>query len=281
MRQLIIDLILLIFRKKIIIISADYVGLGNRIKQLASYHICYGLDSTILVWSMKGWVDEKFETLFRFTNIQNTFYINIKFLLGIVTSYPFKKEFYERGFWRLFVSENDLGSEFLISRDSLIYSSIDFKFNNIPYNLLNRYNEFFNKLLPSKIVEERMKSIDIDRDFVCVFVRNSKNSNDKANVPEIMDFFKALLMYPKETKFFLSCLDHSIAFQFHQAFKNQIFELPNKNYKSQVDAVADLYLLGKGRELIISSGSTFCEVAWWLGGAKQPVVQVKTSYRQG
>ena len=47
-------------------------------------------------------------------------------------------------------------------------------------------------------------------------------------------------------------------------FGLRVLELPNKNYTSMIDSTSDLYLLGLGHTLIVSDGSTFGEVAWWL-----------------
>ena len=41
-----------------------------------------------------------------------------------------------------------------------------------------------------------------------------------------------------------------------------------------IDAVAELYMLGKAAKAIYSPLSTFSELAWWLCGAKQDVTIV-------
>ena len=47
-----------------------------------------------------------------------------------------------------------------------------------------------------------------------------------------------------------------------------------------IDAVADMWLLGRGREMIASPGSTFSEVAWWWSGARIPVKHLSPEYNQ-
>ena len=47
-----------------------------------------------------------------------------------------------------------------------------------------------------------------------------------------------------------------------------------------VDAVADMWILGHGREMIASPGSTFSEVAWWWSGARMKVKQLASEYNQ-
>lgn len=36
-----------------------------------------------------------------------------------------------------------------------------------------------------------------------------------------------------------------------------------------IDATADLFLLSKGQVLVVSPGSTFGELAWWLDEARK------------
>ncbi len=282
MKNFIWQIVKILFaNKKIIVISADYVGLGNRIKQLASYHICFGLNDTLMVWSTKGWVDKDFQDLFVLKEVRDFKVINMKFLLGIVNSKPVRKEFVKRGFWRLFVSKNEIDDSFYIKRNGDRFPIVDFCYNRIPLEVISKYLDFFKKLSPSKEVLERMKSIHLLPETVCVFVRNSNNCNDQANVPTIGQYFEVMDKYPSNVNFFLSSMAYEVSMLFCERYGHRIIQLPDKNYNSLVDAVADLYLLGKGQELIVTSGSTFCEVAWWLNGAKQSVVQVFPSFRQG
>lgn len=83
-----------------------------------------------------------------------------------------------------------------------------------------------------------------------------------------------------DTLFFISAMNDEIASLFKARFKGRVIELPNKCYSSMVDAVADMWLLGHCAKMIVSPGSTFSEVAWWWGGAKIPVVHLKSEYNQ-
>lgn len=264
MKQRIFNFILRFFKKKCIIIIQDYIGIGNRIKQLASYHICFGLDNTWLFWKSKGWVNKSFDELFHIQQVNNfkSFSIKTPINLGVI-SYPNKKEFKDRGYWRLYVDNKDI---FPIEYKGNIIPSIDFRYNDIPKNLIDKYCAFFDILKPSNLVSKRIEEVKISKNDVCVHIRNSVDHKDLANVPEISSFFSILDCYPSTTRFFISAMEQSIAKLFYDVYKSRIFELPNKDYFSMIDAVADLYLLSMGKELVLSEGSTFPEVAWWLGG---------------
>lgn len=268
------------FKKKTVLILQDYVGLGNRLKQLASYHFCFGLNNTRLFWSTKGWVNRDFEDLFELKDISKFKITNIKIAALPVISFPKKIEFENRGYWRLFVDASEVDESFYIQRGDKTFPSIDFQYNNIPKFLLDRYIPFFNNLQPSIAVKQRIEETKIQPNDICVHVRNSTNKKDLANVPLISTFIDILKEYPQNTRFFLSAMDSEIAKLFYTEFGDRVFELPSKDYTSMIDAVADMYLLGKGKELILSDGSTFSEVAWWLGGCHQKVIKVPISYRQ-
>lgn len=282
MKYFLFNVLLHLIRKKIIIILPNYIGLGNRIKQLASYDICFGLNNTILIWSCTGWVTKGFSELFQLEGVNGFKNFNVPYsrYWPVVISFPTKKEFRERGYWRLYVKEKEVPIFFNITRGGKSFPAIDFKFLAIPDEIKKKYILFFKKLKPSKIVQDRINQICITKNEVCVQVRNSRDKNDTANVSEINEYIRIMNDYPLETKFFISAMDRSFSDEFYKVFGNRVFELPEKNYKSMIDATADLYLLGMGKDLILCQGSTFAEVSWWLGGCSQRVISVPISYRQ-
>ena len=282
MRYAVSDFILRLIQKKVIVITADYVGLGNRIKQLASYHICFGLNNTTLIWNKQGWVNKGFDELFQLEGVYGFKSVNVSMsrLWPVVISYPARSEFKERGYWRFFVNVNDVPESFNITRNGLTYPAIDFRYRDMPDKLVYKYREFFSRLKPSAAVVQRLKEITITKEVVCVQVRNSKDKNDHARVPEIDSFITIMSTYPSDTRFFISAMDSGYAVAFIKVFGNRVFELPGKDYMSMVDAVADMYALSMGRELILSEGSTFPEISWWLGSCSQLVSIVPASYKQ-
>ena len=109
--------------------------------------------------------------------------------------------------------------------------------------------------------------------------------NEKAQIIELTDKAKFVRTYDNKNSFkaggwvmkyedIKGLSPEEIADKFKQKYGEQIITLPNKNYNSMIDAVAELYMLGKAAKAIYSSLSTFSELAWWLCGAKQDVTIV-------
>ena len=59
-----------------------------------------------------------------------------------------------------------------------------------------------------------------------------------------------------------------------QRYGDRIIELPNKNYNSMIDAVADLFIMSYAEDAIYSYGSTFGELAFWLSEKLQKITIV-------
>ena len=88
---------------------------------------------------------------------------------------------------------------------------------------------------------------------------------------ELDAFFEKMNEYPEDTIFYLSAMNKEVANKFYEKYPNRIIELPNKNYNSMIDATADMFVLGSTKETLCSFESTFCEVGWYLNGAKSKV----------
>lgn len=154
--------------------------------------------------------------------------------------------------------------------EKVVYS-IDFRFGEIQDELRDYYRQFFLKLKPSKKVACRIASLKLAEDIVAVQVRNTGINLDEKDVASVETIFMAMDTYPKSQRFFISAMNSDIASLFHKRYEGRCFELPQKDYTSMVDAVADMWHLGHCREMIASPCSTFSEVAWWWGGAMCPV----------
>ena len=241
-------------------------GIGNRIKNIIS-HLRYFQPKHInLYWDSEGWVSSKFFDLFAPTwNVSITEYNSHHQIYGLFTYrehlYPYIDTY------SLLVTEEDFKNK--------KHQFIDNKYNDIPQEIIKTYTPYFQNLHPSKQVKQRITQVKLPSKYVSVFIRNAPdwkkyfNGNEE---PEV--FFKIMDKFPKDTIFYLSALSKETAQIFHIHYPNRIIELPNKDYSSMIDAVADMYILGKGNTAIYSIGSTFAEVAWWLGGAKQKVIKV-------
>lgn len=266
---------------KAIVIAQDYFGLGNRIKMLASYHANYGLEDTTLYWCTTGWVNRGFEDLFSLQGIPTLRTRNVSTSKWVpLLCCPTKREFKDRGYWRLDIGEGEIPSDYMISRNGQSFPAVDFAFERTPRNVIEKFRPFFDNLKPSAAVQERIDESRFSEDVVCVHVRNSLDKKDHKDVADLETVMSEMSKFPDKTKFFISTMDASISDLFRNRFRNRIKELDAKNYKCMIDAVADMYLLGIGRELLVSPGSTFSEVSWWLGGCKQRIVQMECDYRQ-
>ncbi|GEM_PF-2452563 len=264
-----------VLNKKFIVININYMGLGNRLKLLASYHANYGLDDVTLLWNQRGWVNCRLSDIIHIDGVKNFKEYSMplnRFLPPIIT-HPEKKTFRERAYWRFDV-DDELSDNFLITRRGNTFPAIDFCFERTPQKYLDLYRKFFAMLKPSNAVQKRMSEVSVDNKMVCVQVRNTTDPGDHPNVPKLESIVEQMQKFPHHTQFFISTMDQSISQFFYQALSGRIFELPHKDYRSMIDATADLYLLSQGSHLIFPNGSTFGEVSWWLGGGQQKVIMM-------
>jgi hypothetical protein len=265
-----------ILNRKLIIINTDYMGLGNRIKFLASYHVNYGLNNTTLFWNRQGWVNSSLKEIIKIEGIESfkEYPIFPSYIMVPIICHPSKSYFRERGYWRLDISR-ELPDDFYIERNGLKFPSIDFCYEKTPEWAIKIYSDFFCKVLkPTDAVRQRMAEIQVGFDDVCVQVRNSVDQKDTKDVSELSTVIKYMKTFPANKRFFISTLNAAISKVIIDVFGDRVIELPNKQYRSMIDATADMYLLSKGEYLVVSPGSSFAEVAWWLGGCCQKVVQL-------
>ena len=87
-------------------------------------------------------------------------------------------------------------------------------------------------------------------------------------------YFDEINKLPNNAKIYISTMNRKVSDSFKNKFGDRIVELENKDYSSMIDAVADLYIMSNASFAIYSYGSTFGELAFWLGGAKQKVTVV-------
>lgn len=230
-------------------------GIGNRLKYFASLYEYYKPQKFTLVWKKKGWVTASFSELFQFESKAEMIELYSE---KDVKKYKklFKSEcLYKQGYhWKLYAKED-----------------IDLKYNDISEENRKLYLDFFNKLKPSAQVKKRIKDIDLPRGTVALQVRNNLDWEKAGRNENLEDFVKQMQKFPQNTMFFLSAMSSKVSDYFKSQFPDRIIELPNKNYSLMIDAVADIFLLSRCQNGIYSYGSTFAEVAWWIGGAKAQV----------
>ena len=243
----------------------NHHGIGNRLKKMVSYIRYYKPRNLNLYWTASGWVSAKFLDLFELKISANVSEINNKNLINDnKEANPLFK--YVRG-WGLIVAKNDF--------KTVEPFSIDRQYNNIPKEIIDIYVPFFKAIRPSKQVLQRISTVKLNRNIVTVQVRNHHDYKKWFGGNEKLEtFFRAMDKYPSNTLFFISAMSKEVASKFYERYPNRVFELPNKNYNSMIDAVADMYILGSTDETLCSYMSTFCEVGWWLNGANSKVTVI-------
>ena len=144
--------------------------------------------------------------------------------------------------------------------------------------MLNNFLPLFKALKPSTYVEKRISQVKTTN-YVSVHIRldNVWKEWGRGTDKDINDFFSVMDNYPKDTLFFLASADPRVAAKFVKRYGKRIIQIPDKDFSSEFDAVADIYLLSRGRELIASYGSSFSNLSWWLSGCKMKVTVVGDS----
>lgn len=258
--------------RKYVVMGNSMVGIGNRLIALANTYSWYGKESITLVWSMDRWVPESFETLFEMTDAPG-----------------FEVISHKRNRWSRYiqipeiVENNSRWWHFWAPRSfcaRLPEKSLRCLYNQTPQWALDLFCGFFAQLKPSSKVRARIGTCILPPNVVCVQIRNTKGMGDVALVASLETFFCQMEKYGSDQKFFVSCMSKEISKQVHARFGNRVIELPNKNYGSMIDAVADMWLLGSRSELICQFPSTFSEVAWWWHGGMSKVTAIPYEYRQ-
>ena len=262
----------------------DYEGLGNRIKAIANVWTL-GYRRIITAWRVEGWVNMPYDSLFRMENCKmysfsRGGYKVLRLLFRRFLPYGIFNEY--TPFWAFLLPKRFCREKYqhFWSFSSVLVHSIDYRFNEIDEDIREYYRPFFENLFPSEDVLRRIKMVDMPEDVVTVQVRNTNSRNDAKDVCSIDTIFKAMDEYPATQTFFISTMKQAVSSMFHARYGKRVFELPDKNPASLIDAVADMWLLGRGREMIASPCSTFSEVAWWWGGARIPVRHLKGEYNQ-
>lgn len=277
LRRRLLNAFLAMRGRKLVHIGLGYTGLGNRLKLMASYHVHFGLDGACLEWGLDPWVSAPFHDLFELDGIAVTERLPGTPLLRLppLITYPTMPEFGDRGYWRLQVRPEWVDDACWVVRDGRRYPAVDFLYERTPPEVRRRYLEFFRRLRPSAAVRARLRDLVLPDDVVRVQVRNSLDKNDRANVPDMASFVEAMQRYPHDTTFFVSAMDRVFSDRLRRDFGDRIVELPGKDYGSMTDAVADLFLLAGGTTILASLGSTFPELAWWIGRCEAEVVTIE------
>ncbi len=263
--------------RKYCVLGNRQVGIGNRLIALANMYSWAGKEDITLAWSLDDWVPVPFDDLFEMSDAPG-------FEVCCANRHWWSRQLSipempmgATEFWQLWVPP--AWREGLMSfrpNDRALFC----RYNEMPQWAREIYTPFFSQLKPSLAVKKRIDSCVLPDDVIRVQVRNSLRKNDCSLVSHIERYIEAMKKYPPSQIFFISCLEKEYSDVLRREFHGRIIELPGKNYHSLVDAVADMWILGGGHELICQWGSTFSEVAWWWRGCKAKVTTLPYEYRQ-
>ena len=258
--------------RKYVALGESHVGIGNRLIALANTYAWHSPENISVVWCLDDWVPVGFEELFIMSNAPGFEVTSCKrekwSRFVQVPGLVFKTTKWWQ-FWvpPAFAADLDKGNIFCL-------------YNDTPDWAKQIYGEFFKQLKPSEKVLGRIRTVQIPEDVICVQIRNSNVKTDAAGVASVETFINVMKEYGQEQKFYLSCMNTEVSEIVKRHFGDRVLELPNKDYTSMIDAVADMWLLGGGKKLICQRGSSFAEVGWWWRGRQASVRAIKAEYVQ-
>ena len=245
------------------VIAANSEGLGNRIKCIVSASLRER--GAKIFWPKNNSIDCDFTTLF--DNHSRVIH-EIPSETEVITS------------WRLTGFPADLlPLGFATYGDHSREESrrVDFEYNRIPASIKDLLLPQFKSLVPSKAVLAQIQRTQkkLSPGTVSVHVRSWFDSSTRAYKFSISEYYKIMDEFPG-CDFYIACDSTTIINKFNKRYPGRVIvhELTNdeKMHGNQYQqALAEMCLLSKNKWLIASYGSTFSEVAWWLGGANAEV----------
>lgn len=235
-----------------LVLESNY-GIGNRIFAIINAIEYYSPLRINIFWDNKNWVGESFYNLFKH-------HLDCE-IVEYNSEEECKKWKNSRKERTIYFPQASLITEDLIERT--------LSKNNITTDVIKKFKQSFQKIQPSGKVSERINNIVLPENYIALQIRNAKDWNNYGRNESLDLFVNAINSFPSGTVFFLSAMNKETSDFIKQNTDRQIIELPQKDYRSMYDAIADLYILSKAGEGIYSFGSTYGELAWWLSDKEQ------------
>jgi hypothetical protein len=284
------------------IIAANPGGISNRIKCLVSiWRIGKIFErEPILYWPKNPTCGCNFKDLF-----QNKFKeISRKDIVKILRKNEFKlqkgednliidtsKEFFITETSRFVVFENEIPDKFAKEIPARKGQSIDHEFDRIPLSLRKEILRYLKKLKPLKKLQKRIDEFNSkNRIEECVgihirrgdFVNQKKSIGSFSSDKKFIKKMREILRKNPKIKFFLCTDSLETENNFKKLFGKKIINFQKTNFdRASVDFIQegliDLILLSKTKHILGTYGSTYTEMAWWLGGCKTKVETMVTS----
>lgn len=163
--------------------------------------------------------------------------------------------------------------------------NIDFEFERIPEKIKKGFLNYVKKIKPKKDILDKVDKFNFKNKIGCcygVHIRRGdfssvlgglgKVSRDELFIKEMENIIKK----DPKAKFFVSTDSKKTEERLKEKFfgKIQIFDKRGAGRGGVLEAkeaLIDLILLSKTKEILATYGSTFNEFAWWFGGCKSKV----------
>lgn len=235
-------------------------ALGNRIKSYISHMARY---DKILI--------EKPTDIHLFENFE------------LATVEDIQKHPHTGSVWRLLVDEDE---EHYIEN----LKTIDFLYEKVPQYFIDKYVPVFRRLKLKPDLQEVVNKITENWDkenMVGINIRSwlpPIENGSRSVWVDFEGFEREIQKLEPNQRFFFSSDNLQFNEYYKSKYPNQIITLPRKvgviandgfydDVQQTKEAFLEMYLLSQCKKKIVCSfGSTFSEVAWWMGGCKAKVV---------
>lgn len=181
--------------------------------------------------------------------------------------------------WRLLpLSEDRLPRNFSRAYLSDDGDNIDFEYYRIPLSVRENILEYLNRLILKKHITERVTdfSRNFDDNTISVSLR-SWEAEGRSTLFDIRNVYK-VMDKEKEGTFFVVTDSTKVLEQVKYRYKQRVLCYPKKMFHGDrkstegiQDALIELLLLAKNKNLKVSYLSTYSEMAWWFGGCQAKV----------
>jgi hypothetical protein len=172
------------------------------------------------------------------------------------------------------------------------YKTIDFLYEKTPEYFIEKYTGVLKKIeINREILDYANSFLEDWSEVIGVHVRSWWTDGNRSKWHDINFFEKEIDKFDSTKKIFL-CSDNDQVIKYfvdkygeriilhdqkiHKRKYNSL-ETYHENVQLIADAFIDCLLLSKCNTIIGTWGSTFTEVAWWLGGCNSKVIVTKSS----
>jgi len=165
------------------------------------------------------------------------------------------------------------------------YKGIDFAFNKINPNIKKEIWRYLKKIKPIEKIREKVSEFEEKnsiRDCIGVHIRQGDYLAGKDRLgfvsreEEFINRINELIEVNPKERFFLCTDSEEVQERFKELFKERVVIFSKTNFDREgvvftQEGLIDLLLLSKTKRILGTYGSTFTEMAWWLGNCKPKI----------